>query len=118
VADVLSQDEIQALLSAMGGDDAAAEPAVSAPAATTAPATAAAKSRATTVAKTPAAAPAGGAIAAARARRPSFAAPLYQPYDFRRPDKFSKDQMRTLQMIHEAFARMYASSLSAYLPLA
>lgn len=26
-------------------------------------------------------------------------------YDFRRPDKFSKDQMRTLQMIHENFIR-------------
>ena len=39
----------------------------------------------------------------------------YQLYDFRRPDKFSKDQMRTLQMVHETFARMYASSLSGYL---
>jgi flagellar motor switch protein FliM len=26
-------------------------------------------------------------------------------YDFRRPDKFSKDQIRTLQMIHENFVR-------------
>jgi len=36
-------------------------------------------------------------------------------YDFRRPDKFSKDQLRTLQMVHEAFARLFASSLAAYL---
>ncbi len=39
----------------------------------------------------------------------------YEPYDFRRPDKFSKDQLRTLQMLHETFARLFASSLSAYL---
>lgn len=39
----------------------------------------------------------------------------YEPYDFRRPDKLSKDQLRTLQMLHETFARMAASSLSAYL---
>ncbi len=25
-------------------------------------------------------------------------------YDFKRPDKFSKDQIRTLQMMHETFA--------------
>lgn len=38
-----------------------------------------------------------------------------KPYDFKRPDKFSKDQMRTLHMLHESFARFLASSLSAYL---
>ncbi|WP_353892087.1 flagellar motor switch protein FliM [Proteinivorax hydrogeniformans] len=36
-------------------------------------------------------------------------------YDFRRPDKFSKDQTRTLQMIHENFARLITSYLSANL---
>lgn len=36
-------------------------------------------------------------------------------YDFRSPDKFSKEQIRTLQMIHENFARRASSSLSAYL---
>lgn len=39
----------------------------------------------------------------------------YEVYDFRRPDKFSKDQLRTLQMLHETFARLAGSSLSAYL---
>lgn len=39
-------------------------------------------------------------------------------YDFRRPDKFSKDHIRTLQMIHEAFSRMVGSVLSGYLRLA
>ncbi len=36
-------------------------------------------------------------------------------YNFKRPDKFSKDQMRTLQMIHESFARTTTSDLSAQL---
>ncbi len=34
-----------------------------------------------------------------------------KPYDFRRPSKFSKDQLRTLEMLHESFSR----SLSLYL---
>lgn len=36
-------------------------------------------------------------------------------YDFRRPDKFSKDQLRTLQMIHETFSRLVSTMLSAQL---
>ncbi|MBT9150637.1 MAG: Flagellar motor switch protein FliM [candidate division WS2 bacterium] len=36
-------------------------------------------------------------------------------YDFRRPHKFSKDQLRTLQMIHENFSRAMASYLSGIL---
>ncbi|MCB0210193.1 MAG: flagellar motor switch protein FliM [Anaerolineae bacterium] len=36
-------------------------------------------------------------------------------YDFRSPDKFSKEQIRTLQMIHENFTRRVSSSLAAYL---
>jgi flagellar motor switch protein FliM len=36
-------------------------------------------------------------------------------YDFRRPDKLSKDHVNTLQMMHETFARLLSSSLSAYL---
>lgn len=40
---------------------------------------------------------------------------VYELYDFRRPDKLSKDQLRTLQMLHETFARMAGSGLSAYL---
>ena len=27
-------------------------------------------------------------------------------YDFKRPDKFSKDQIRTLQMLHDNFGRL------------
>ena len=33
-------------------------------------------------------------------------------YDFKRPDKFSKDQLRAIQMIHESFARQMTTVLS------
>jgi flagellar motor switch protein FliM len=36
-------------------------------------------------------------------------------YDFRRPDRFSKDQMRALRLVHETWARRASVSLSAYL---
>ncbi len=38
-----------------------------------------------------------------------------QPYDFRRPDRIAKDQLRSIHQLHETFARAMASSLSAYL---
>jgi flagellar motor switch protein FliM len=38
-----------------------------------------------------------------------------QPYDFRRPDRIAKDQLRAIHQLHENFARTLASSLSAYL---
>jgi len=36
-------------------------------------------------------------------------------YDFKRPDKFSKDQIRTLYMLHENFARLLNTYLAALL---
>ncbi len=36
-------------------------------------------------------------------------------YDFKRPDKFSKDQIRTLAVMHETFARLITTGLSAML---
>ena len=36
-------------------------------------------------------------------------------YDFKRPERFSKDQIHTLQMIHDSFSRLFAVSLSSYL---
>jgi len=36
-------------------------------------------------------------------------------YDFKRPDKFSKEQIRTLEMLHENFARLVTTYLSAQL---
>ena len=34
-------------------------------------------------------------------------------YDFKRPDKFSKEQIRTISIMHETFARLTTTSLSA-----
>src|ERR1700704_1055189 len=41
--------------------------------------------------------------------------PKAQVYDFRRPDRIAKDQLRAIHLLHENFARSLASSLSAYL---
>lgn len=40
---------------------------------------------------------------------------LAEPYDFRRPDRIAKDQLRSIHLLHENFARNLASSLSGYL---
>lgn len=36
-------------------------------------------------------------------------------YDFKRPNRVSKDQLKTFQTLHSSFATMFGSSLSAYL---
>jgi flagellar motor switch protein FliM len=36
-------------------------------------------------------------------------------YDFKRPDKFSKEQIRTISIMHETFARLTTNNLSANL---
>lgn len=41
--------------------------------------------------------------------------PRIKPYDFKRPDKFSKDQIRTLDMLHENFARFLNTYLAMHL---
>ncbi len=33
-------------------------------------------------------------------------------YDFKRPDKFSKEQIRTVSIMHETFARLTTTALS------
>lgn len=43
------------------------------------------------------------------------AASSVKEYDFRRPNKFSKDQLRTLQILHENLARILSGFLSGYL---
>ncbi len=97
LSDVLSQAEIEALLNSLsddadGGPDSYAS-------------------------SGPGQKSGGGALSGyTPASRPgSRAAVAYEVYDFRRPDKFSKDQLRTLQMLHETFARLAGSALSAYL---
>ena len=63
----------------------------------------------------PAAAPAARATAAQPISPviPSAAGKDVKAYDFSRASKFSKDQIRTIQMIHETFARLFSSTLSA-----
>ncbi|MEM1167316.1 MAG: flagellar motor switch protein FliM [Planctomycetota bacterium] len=38
-----------------------------------------------------------------------------RPYDFKRPERVSKDQMRALETLHEAFARSFGAALSGFL---
>ncbi len=38
-----------------------------------------------------------------------------KPYDFKRPERVSKDQMRALETLHEAFSRNFGASLSGFL---
>ena len=119
MADVLSQEEIEALLSAMN-DGCVDDAPLGAPALPSfmAPNGGAARSTAGVAGPAAFAVPGrrGGATAARQREMALKSGTIpHQLYDFRRPDKFSKDQMRTLQMLHETFARFYASSLSAYL---
>lgn len=92
MTEVLSQEEIDALLTAIstGEGDKPASPAMSAD-------------------DEHHAAPSAKSSAKAEKRR------RIKIYDFKRPDKFSKDQIRTLQMMHEAFARLTTTALSARL---
>jgi flagellar motor switch protein FliM len=39
----------------------------------------------------------------------------YSAYDFRRPDRIPKEQLRSIHLLHDFFARNLASSLGAYL---
>ena len=38
-----------------------------------------------------------------------------RPFDFERPSKFNKDQLRTLEMLHESFCRVVQTQLAAQL---
>ncbi|MFZ5828554.1 MAG: flagellar motor switch protein FliM [Planctomycetota bacterium] len=88
--DVLSQVEVENLLSAMASGGAQAAAAV---------------------------APSGGGKAAPAA--PGFAPPKPRekitPYDFKRPERVGKEQMRALQTLHEGFGRNFGAALSAML---
>ncbi len=78
MADVLDQNEVDALLSALGGNDD------------------------------------GVAVQeddAADGHRPAEV----HTYDFKRPERVSKDQMRALEGLHERFARNLGAALSSYL---
>jgi flagellar motor switch protein FliM len=57
----------------------------------------------------------GAAVAATSVVMPISSDRNIKLYDFRRPDRFSKEHIRAIQNIHETFARVTASSLSSYL---
>lgn len=101
MSDILSQAEIEALLQSLSQDGDPEEPVV--------PASAVPE---LVKAEGPIQGPVGHTTRGRKAQRHTVA---YEVYDFRRPDKFSKDQLRTLQMLHETFARHASSGLSAYL---
>ncbi|MCL5676664.1 MAG: flagellar motor switch protein FliM [Firmicutes bacterium] len=61
----------------------------------------------------PLAAAGGLSMAAPRRNRDAMEEKRVRVYDFRRPDKFSKDQLRTLSMIHDNFARLLTGFFSA-----
>ena len=88
--DVLSQTEVESLLNAMasGGQQAAVAAAAS------------------EAAVDP---PASGAFAISRPRE------KITPYDFKRPERVGKEQMRALQTLHEGFGRNFGAALSALL---
>jgi flagellar motor switch protein FliM len=76
MADILSQDEIDALLSALSSGEIHAEEMRS--------------------------------VGADKGQK-------VIPYDFYRPKKFSKEQIRTIYMLHETFGRLWSSTLSGVL---
>jgi flagellar motor switch protein FliM len=88
MAKILSQEEVDALLSEFSEDEAAA------------PKPAAAKEVAVK--------PRKKKDKITRERKVSI-------YNFRRPDRVSKEQLRSLHYLHDRFARNFSSSLSAYL---
>lgn len=82
MSEILSQSEIDALLSALSSGDLTPEKPMSAPVM---------------------------AVEEEQIRR------TVKIYDFKRQNKFSKDHIRTLSMIHEAFARLLSTSMSGQL---
>ncbi len=84
MSDILSQEEVDALLSAVSaGGDSDANASV------------------------------GGETQSAVIR--TEAEKSLSLYDFRRPDRVSKDQMRTLQNLHEGYARQFSTTLTNFL---
>lgn len=76
MADILSQEEIDALLSTVSTDDDISEDSV---------------------------------------EQLDFVPKKISVYDFRRPDRVSKEQLRSIRNLHDKFARNYSSTLSNYL---
>lgn len=91
--DVLSQSEVESLLSAM--ESGAADP--------------------SPVAAPPAPAAMAMSLAAAAGPAQLRAREKITPYDFKRPERVGKEQMRALQSLHEGFGRNFGAALSGLL---
>mgnify|MGYP000107682446 CR=1 FL=1 len=88
MSDILSQEEVDALLSAVSSGDFGDEVAV-APVASN-----------------------GGPVSLAP---PVDKFTTVNIYDFKRPDRVSKEQVRTLQNLHEGYARLLSTNLTSFL---
>jgi flagellar motor switch protein FliM len=121
VVDVLSQSEIEALLSSMTAaeEEAAPAPAVEERTAVAAPSGTGnarpAPGRVYLPLHKRRRAAAGAALGDPRYSHAHSGLLSYEAYDFRRPDKLSKEHLRSLQLLHESFGNYFASSLSGYL---
>lgn len=57
----------------------------------------------------------GGTLIRLRPQPQEVSPPRIKLYDFRRPDKFSKEQIRTISIMHESFARAATARLTELL---
>ncbi|MGL4511549.1 MAG: flagellar motor switch protein FliM [Lacipirellulaceae bacterium] len=106
--EMLSQSEIENLLGAMG----AAKPAKAAAAAGAAVPTRGPAAAQSTSQR--AAAPLAGGVVPDIAPLPRPTEKI-TPYDFKRPERVGKEQMRALQTMHEGFGRNFGAALSSLL---
>ena len=89
MAEVLDQSEVDALLAAVDSGDSKAAPLTEAPPAI---------------------------FSRRRGASAEAAADIeVRPYDFKRPERVSKDQMRALENLHEGFSRNFGAALSGFL---
>lgn len=84
MAEVLDQNEVDALLAAVDAEESSAETH-------------------------------GGAQVFSARRRAGDEELEIRGYDFKRPERVSKDQMRALENLHEAFSRNFGAALSGFL---
>lgn len=96
MADVLSQNEVDALLRAVGGDDDGGGVNLGTGAGASAKAS-------------------SGGAAPAKKKKPQFNDANVTVYDFKRPNRVSPEQMRALSSLHEQFARNLAAELTGML---
>lgn len=96
MSDILSQEEIESLLGSLSEDSGEGTPSDS-------------------PASPSKAGQSGNSGGLSKTRKGTRSAVAYEVYDFRRPDKFSKEQLRTLQMLHETFGRLAGTILSGTL---